>query len=647
MPTKTLLFGVSQDILSKVPRYFGSQQAMLRELFQNSWRAGARNLVITYLENVLRFEDDGSGSDAESFLIAGQSGWSKESEAVDPAGLGAFSYLRPEYVFKVTYRSRDWRMTISPSDLEVGHVDVEDGLDVVHGMQVKLTLTDQVKFSEGNVRSARAEYPMRVIFHTAEEQAKEIMPVEILSKVQGRVSVPHAGWVEIGKREGYLRDFEAYAIWQHASFGSGALSEALTQAVYALKYEREKDLARSIFHAYALVLHIDPTSGIRPKLPDREELISDDHLRVAGHRIVRAILDEYCLGFDLNAVKGLPDVIKDESIYASTVKDKTLLASQMLRSCAKKEDSLTANILAEDANICKATFGLFGYRHVAWEDPSQVGVLTQDDGDGDYPTLDSFFHDTKLYVRRKPVLEISDEGLRTALCAQGLYAVRPDQDINHNDKAAPQIRVSGLRYHKADWLAFADELLVNGKPVQWIARSNPNTSWNCVELDRIDREMAGQDTPQFEEEEVLVLVVAIPPVRFLSELDQQYPTWRGYIAWLFDNEGVLDRLTAFEAGSYEFDNTLIETNLKQAAIRWLDGKLVAVLERQLAIKAALEDLRRAKHNIYLRISPTRKELRPKAAVALANGAIRFAIYVLQSRSEAIDRQFKETVKRSL
>jgi hypothetical protein len=647
MPTKTLSFGVSQDILTRVPRYFGSQQAILRELFQNSWRAGARNLVITYLESVLRFEDDGSGSDAESFLIAGQSGWSKDSEAVDPAGLGAFSYLRPEYVFNVTYRSRDWHMTISPSDLEAGHVDVEYGLELVRGMQVELDLTDQVKFSEGNFRSARAEYPMRVIFHAADEDPVEIKPVEILSRVQGTVSVLHAGWVEIGKREGYLRDFDAYAIWQHASFGSGALSEALTQAAHALKYEQEKDLARAIFHAYALVFHIDATSGIRPKLPDREELISDNHLRAAAHRIVRAILDEYCLGFDLKAVKGLPEVIKDESIYSMAVKDKTLLASQILRSCAKKEDSLTANLLAGEDNICKATFGLFGYRYVIWEDPSQVGVLTQDDGDGDYPTLDNSFHDKKLYVRKERVMEISDDGLRTALCAQGLYAARPSQDNKHSNKPAPQIRASGLRYHKGDWLAFADELLVNGKPVQWIARSNPNTSWNCAELDRIDQEMAKEDKPPFNEGEVLMLVAAIPPVRFLSELGKQYTTWRGYIAWLFDNEGMLDRLTVFDAGSYEFDDTLIETNLKQAAIRLLEKGLVEVLERQLVIKAALEELWRAKHNIYLRISPRLRELMPRAAMALAKLAIRFAIYILQSRSEAIDRQFQETVQGSL
>ena len=36
-----------------------------------------------------------------SLLIAGESGWDESSIAVDPAGLGAFSFLRPEYVKSV------------------------------------------------------------------------------------------------------------------------------------------------------------------------------------------------------------------------------------------------------------------------------------------------------------------------------------------------------------------------------------------------------------------------------------------------------------------------------------------------------------------------------------------------------------------
>ena len=68
MSIKTMQLGVSKNLLTKVPRYFGAPNAILRELFQNSYRAGAKNVTITYKENILRFEDDGCGSDAQSLL---------------------------------------------------------------------------------------------------------------------------------------------------------------------------------------------------------------------------------------------------------------------------------------------------------------------------------------------------------------------------------------------------------------------------------------------------------------------------------------------------------------------------------------------------------------------------------------------------
>ena len=74
MTTKHMQFGVSQNLLVKIPRYFGGKRSILRELFQNSFRANAKNVIIHYNERTLLFEDDGRGSDAQSLLTAGQSG---------------------------------------------------------------------------------------------------------------------------------------------------------------------------------------------------------------------------------------------------------------------------------------------------------------------------------------------------------------------------------------------------------------------------------------------------------------------------------------------------------------------------------------------------------------------------------------------
>ena len=46
--SKTITMGVSDAILTKAPRFFGSPKSILTELFQNAYRAGAENILITW-----------------------------------------------------------------------------------------------------------------------------------------------------------------------------------------------------------------------------------------------------------------------------------------------------------------------------------------------------------------------------------------------------------------------------------------------------------------------------------------------------------------------------------------------------------------------------------------------------------------------
>lgn len=104
--SKTIPMGVSDAILTKAPRFFGSSKSILTELFQNSYRAGAENIRITWSPEtrVLEFTDDGRGCNAEDLVVVGDSGWDETSPAIDPAGIGMFSILRPEYCERVTLR---------------------------------------------------------------------------------------------------------------------------------------------------------------------------------------------------------------------------------------------------------------------------------------------------------------------------------------------------------------------------------------------------------------------------------------------------------------------------------------------------------------------------------------------------------------
>ena len=235
MTKKQMQFEVSQSILTKIPRYFGGKRSILRELFQNSFRANAKNVIIHYNERTLLFEDDGRGSDAQSLLTAGQSGWDEGSIAVDPAGLGAFSFLRPEYVESVRYRSHDWQMSLTPANLETRDVDVEYDLEHAPGMRVELTLAKKTQFDEDDFRQARGLYPMNVSYCGANAEPKEMKPEQFLD-YKPVMDVPGAGRVGFGRYgSGHYRRVAARVVWQHAFFNSLALQNALAQGIGRLK----------------------------------------------------------------------------------------------------------------------------------------------------------------------------------------------------------------------------------------------------------------------------------------------------------------------------------------------------------------------------------------------------------------------------
>ncbi|HTY24809.1 MAG TPA: hypothetical protein VMC85_16890, partial [Desulfomonilaceae bacterium] len=143
----------------------------------------------------------------------------------------------------------------------------------------------------------------------------------------------------------------------------------------------------------------------------------------------------------------------------------------------------------------------------------------------------------------------------------------------------------------------------------------------------------------------LVLVLAVPPAEFLSGLEKRYPFWRGYIAWRFDNQGIVDHITKRRYDDYDFDDALIEARFQQEAIQWLDEKMVGSLGAQELMEETLEHLRSARQDIVLRISgPFWNEWAAKVTVKLVRAAVDWSIHILEARSRAITKQFHATVE---
>ena len=88
--------------------FTGDINEILGELFQNSQRAGARNVRITTDDRGFIYQDDGRGlrdeADFEALIKLGESGWDERvEEEQQPMGLGIHSLLAHEEVESVTF----------------------------------------------------------------------------------------------------------------------------------------------------------------------------------------------------------------------------------------------------------------------------------------------------------------------------------------------------------------------------------------------------------------------------------------------------------------------------------------------------------------------------------------------------------------
>jgi hypothetical protein len=97
--------------------FTGDINEILSEAFQNSMRAGARNVQITTDDRGFIYQDDGrglrDGSDFEALLKLGESGWDRRvEEEQQPMGLGSHSLIAHEEVESVTFSSNLLTLTL-------------------------------------------------------------------------------------------------------------------------------------------------------------------------------------------------------------------------------------------------------------------------------------------------------------------------------------------------------------------------------------------------------------------------------------------------------------------------------------------------------------------------------------------------------
>lgn len=241
-------------LLEELRRFFGGRRPAFRELFQNAFRAGAKNVTITQDGSTLLFQDDGTGCpDPQVLVSAGETGWN-EGLIFQPAGLGFFSLLDPTAFTSVEAQSCAWRVEMKPDDVaKAKPLNVDSGTTHT-GMRIQLTLANPEKVRE-DIQEARDYYPFHVTFNGEEVPVTKWQPEWEFDTPVGRVG--------LRPRIHYNHNFRA--IWDHRGIRGEALEKALERA-------GEDWLGAKIVGGYRIHWHVDARSGVTPILPNRNDL---------------------------------------------------------------------------------------------------------------------------------------------------------------------------------------------------------------------------------------------------------------------------------------------------------------------------------------------------------------------------------------
>lgn len=284
-----LFAAVDNRLLPEVPRFFGGLTAAIGEVFQNAYRSGATSVATSYdpEQRVLHIVDNGPGiADPQLLFTAGATGWDA-SDIIEPAGIGAFALLRRDQVRSLRYQSRgagNWWMDVTPEILDGAPAVLhwEENGDSPSGISLDISLSGEAPdVTSEMIQKARAFYPLSVTF-----QGELVHPdAEGCPWMACETPVGLVEWSpRISSRE------SAKAVWEHRPIASMSLMNGLNDAAAISEYPQ---LARQFVDPQCgqYRWHILPECGVRPKLPDRNELLDDAALTEACRTIITSLVD--------------------------------------------------------------------------------------------------------------------------------------------------------------------------------------------------------------------------------------------------------------------------------------------------------------------------------------------------------------------
>jgi len=544
-----------ERLLPEVPRFFPNFESVVGEILQNAHRSGATEVRVVResVDNSLLIRDNGTGLDVpERLLTVGDAGWDP-SRVIDPAGMGAFATLRPEYVRKVVYESSgrwNWRLTVTPEVLTGGAATLTElPSDGWCGLSVRLHLADSLAGLDlaQLLRRCRGYYPFKLVFQdaTGEEQRidpdYEWQPELVLDLPVGRFEWNSRQWYHHRRHE---------TVWEYRRISSEAVERALRSAA---ERQTHPALAQALVEAQ-FRWFIDPACAVRPKLPDRHDILEDLALEQAAQLIVDALV-ERVLAVGREATAPWPDRFE-------------------LRDMGQGLQIPAELLWLRDADrIARHLFPALGWKRVEYLVPAETRWYAMDEGDGDRLDRDEY-----LSVRYdRHARTVASEALNISLNLQGIPA---SMDERASD---PFIAVQGFRGdpQKSPYVAFARRIHAwNGGHLPWLLIPDMPDQIPWIPPEQVD---AYRGQP---------VIFAGSPQEFLQALHKD-DTFVNMIALQAIKENFPDAWCGWDCGDVYFDEDQARATITQQVTEAFSPDLLAERKRYYSVVRlvnALEEL---------------------------------------------------------
>lgn len=289
--------GVDTDaMLAQVGAMFQSPRVAMAEIVQNAYRAGATELTVTYHaeQREVMIEDNGCGLESlESLITAARSRWQSDV-IVDPAGLGAMALLSMADVVELRSVRADGTAFAAQFDASLFTGGDARTWPIAapfpHGLWIRVRLNPSANFGQAFGSSHwRMRYPLTVWLNGV-----EVSPLSIASDEASRVlatfEIAQIGRVAVVEGRGFTR--QSQAVWDHRVISLSPLEKEFARAVARLPLPQAAHvwLQRTLGRTLDVEWVVDPSSGVRPKLPDRDVFLETAAFAAARQQIADAVV---------------------------------------------------------------------------------------------------------------------------------------------------------------------------------------------------------------------------------------------------------------------------------------------------------------------------------------------------------------------